>query len=89
MQTVLSDMIGSRIEYIHARPYAYSDIVATGTITELYEDKSGKLHFRVQPDKAHLLPKWRTEDDLLKYLHEAPETRTAMIAVETTTTIAA
>jgi hypothetical protein len=76
---VLPDMVGARIEYTR------SPIIATGTITELYEDKSGKLHFRVQPDKAYLLPKWRTEDDLLKYIHPQPETGTAMpVAVEAT-----
>lgn len=64
----IADMLGARISYVHARPYRCENIIATGTITAVEEDKNGILHFRVQPDAAHLLPKWRSELDLLHYL---------------------
>lgn len=65
---VVQDMVGSRIEYVHARPYRYSPIIMTGTITAIEEDKRGVLHFRVRPDASHMLPKWRDETDLIRYL---------------------
>ena len=61
-------MVGARIEYSHAHPYGFSKIIATGTIDDMYEDKHGVLHIHVKPDACHLCPKWRTENDLIRYL---------------------
>lgn len=67
-EPTVNDMIGARIEYVHGRPYRQENIIMTGTILEINEDKNGIMHFRVKPDAAHMLTKWRSELDLLRYL---------------------
>lgn len=73
----ISQMIGARCEYTHARPYGYSPIVATGTITDYEVKKNGDVRFFVQPDLGHLCPKWREEDDLIRYLYQSSESAKA------------
>jgi hypothetical protein len=66
----LSDMVGARIEYIHAEPYQQQPIVTTGTIKSVKELRDGRLEMFVQPDNTRFLAKYRIgETHLLRYLH--------------------
>lgn len=67
---VLNDMVGARIEYVHAEPYGYSPMIEIGTIVEIKERWDG-LHMLVQPDNKNLIAKWRVaEHHLRRYVYE-------------------
>jgi hypothetical protein len=67
---VLKDMIGARIEYIHAEPYQQQPVITMGTIQSIKELKDGRLEMLVKPDAPYLLSKYRiAEIHLISYIH--------------------
>lgn len=50
-------VIGARIIYRHAKPYGFSEIVATGEIIGI-ADHCGQTQIQVKPAADHLITKW-------------------------------
>lgn len=65
---VFADMLGARIEYNYAQPYASAPIIESGTIIRVYELR-GVLHMEVKPDNPARLTKWVRESAFRRYVH--------------------
>jgi hypothetical protein len=66
----LEQLIGVRIEYIHATPDdGRGAIVAIGMI-DAYEFRGSEFFIHIQPDKGHLVPRWLHESVFIRYIHE-------------------
>lgn len=64
----LEDMVGANIEYVYTKPSMSPPITEVGTIIALRQ-VNGLLHMYVVPHNEDRLPKWRTEDHFIRYIH--------------------
>lgn len=66
----LSSMIGARIEYVYAEPYAQERMIETGVIQSVKQLRDGRLEMYVVPTNPSRMAKYRiAETHLLKYIH--------------------
>ncbi len=66
--TIVADMLGTSVEYIHAHPYQRYILIETGVVIGYQHHRSG-YWMKLLPDNCNRLPKWIHENDILRYAH--------------------